>query len=376
MATQQMVSVTCPSCRTQFNAPVQPIIDGQNSALKSAFLQGRMNAAQCPQCGFVSPLSVPMLYYDLEKELALVLAPNSLHLTGPDQEKMIGSLTNTLVNSLPAEKRKFYLFNPKVFLTFDSVVKAILEADGITEEVLEAQKAKIKLLEEFLQVRDEAALREKVKEHDAELDHEFFEILTASMQAAQMEGNRAGAQTFYALRTILAQLSSQGQQAIAEIDADLGLVHIHSREDLLEKLQNAPNDEEFEALIGAGYPLLDYAFFQQLTAKIDEAAKANNSKQADVLKNLRTKILDTKARKEELSRAALQKSVALLLEVLQSRDPQKVLAQKLNEIDESFFAVLSANIEEARRQNQNEAAQAMEMVGNMAMAMLQERVAE
>lgn len=375
MATQQIVPVICANCRTQFNAPVIPIIDGQNPSLKSAFLQGRLSAAQCPQCGFVNTLTTPMLYYDLEKELALVLSPNSLHLAGPDQEKMIGSLTNTLVNSLPPEQRKFYLLNPKVFLTFDSIVKAILEADGITEEVLEAQKAKIKLLEEFLQVRDEAALKEKVKEHDAELDHEFFEILTASMQAAQMEGNRAGAQALYALRSVLAELSSQGQQAVTEIDTSLGLVHITSREDLLEKLQKAQNDEEFEAFTAAGHPLLDYTFFQQLTAKIDETSKAGNVKQAEALKNLRTKILDTKARQEEQSRAALQNSVALLREVLQSRDPQKILAQKLDQIDESFFAVLSANIEEARRQNQNEAAQAMEMIGNMAMAMLQESMA-
>ncbi|GIK40086.1 MAG: hypothetical protein BroJett011_39190 [Chloroflexota bacterium] len=375
MATQQIVPVVCANCRTQFNAPVVPIIDGQNPALKSAFLQGRLSAVQCPQCGFVNTLTIPMLYYDLEKELALVLAPNSLHLAGPDQEKMIGSLTNSLVNSLPPEQRKFYLLNPKVFLTFDSIVKAILEADGITEEVLEAQKAKVKLLEEFLQVRDEAALQEKVKEHDTELDHEFFEILTASMQAAQMEGNRAGAQALYALRSVLAELSSQGQQAVTEIDSSLGLVHITSREDLLEKLQNAQSNEEFEAFTAAGHPLLDYTFFQQLTAKIDEIARAGDAKHAEALKNLRTKILDTKARQEAESRAALQKSVALLREVLQSRDPQKILAQKLDQIDESFFAVLSANIEEARRQNQNEAAQAMEMIGSVAMAMLQESMA-
>lgn len=372
MATQQIVPVVCANCRTQFNAPVVPIIDGQNPALKSAFLQGRFNAVQCPQCRFINSLHIPMFYYDLEKELALVLSPNSLHLSGPEQDKIIGSLTNSLVNSLPAEQRKFYLLNPKLFLTFDSIVKAVLEADGITEEVLEAQKAKVKLLEEFLQVRDEAALQAKVKEHDAELDRDFFEILTASMQAAQMEGNRAGAQALYALRSVLAQLSSQGQQAVTEIDNSLGLVHITSREDLLEKLQNASGDEEFEAFMAAGHPLLDYTFFQQLTAQIDELAKAGNGKRADALKNLRTKILDTKARQEEESRVALQKSVALLREILQSRDPQKVLADKLDQIDEPFFAILSANIEEARRQNQNEAAQAMEMIGNMAMAMLQE----
>jgi hypothetical protein len=77
-----------------------------------------------------------------------------------------------------------------------------------------------------------------------------------------------------------------------------------------------------------------------------------------------------------LSRAALQKSAALLREVLQSRDPEKTLAQKLDQIDEAFFAILSANIEEARRQKQDEAAQAMEMIGNMAMAMLQESLAK
>lgn len=375
MATQQIVPVVCANCRTQFNVPVVPIIDGQNPALKSAFLQGRFNAVQCPQCGSVNSLSLPMFYYDLEKELALVLSPNSLSLSGPEQDKIIGSLTNSLVNSLPAEQRKFYLLNPKLFLTFDSIVKAILEADGITEEVLEAQKAKVKLLEEFLQVRDEAALQAKVKEHDAELDRDFFEILTASMQAAQMEGNRAGAQALYGLRSVLAQLSSQGQQAVAEIDSSLGLVHITSREDLLEKLQNAPTEEEFEAFMAAGHPLLDYTFFQQLTVQIDELSKSGNSKQAETLKNLRTKILETKARQEEESRAALQQSVALLRDILQSRDPQKVLADRLDQIDESFFAILSANIEEARRQNQNEAAQAMEMIGNMAMAMLQESMA-
>lgn len=375
MATQQIVPVVCSNCRTQFNVPVVPIVDGQNPALKSAFLQGRFNAVQCPQCGFVNSLNIPMFYYDLEKELALVLSPNSLSLSGAEQDKIIGSLTNSLVNSLPAEQRKFYLLNPKLFLTFESIMKAILEADGITEEVLEAQKAKVKLLEEFLQVRDETTLQAKVKEHDAELDRDFFEILTASMQAAQMEGNRAGAQALYALRSVLAQLSSQGQQAVAEIDSSLGLVHITSREDLLEKLQNAPTEEEFEAFMAAGHPLLDYTFFQQLTAQIDGLTKAGNGKQAETLKNLRTKILDTKTRQEEESRAALQQSVALLRDILQSRDPQKVLADRLDQIDESFFAILSANIEEARRQNQNEAAQAMEMIGNMAMAMLQESMA-
>jgi hypothetical protein len=38
--------------------------------------------------------------------------------------------------------------------------------------------------------------------------------------------------------------------------------------------------------------------------------------------------------------------------------------------------VLSANVEEARRQKQEQAAQAMEMIGDMAMSMVQARLAK
>jgi hypothetical protein len=287
---------------------------------------------------------------------------------------MIGDLTNKLVNSLPSEQRKFFLFNPKQFLTLESMVKAILEADGITEEVIEAQTAKVRLIEEFLQVGDEATLKKKVKEYDQELDRQFFEILTASIQAAQMEGNQAGVQALFTLRALLAEWSTQGKQAVAEIDAELGMVYLKGQEDLLERLQNAENEEEFETLIVTGYQLLDYGFFQKLTAQIDEATKAKDAQKEKSLVDLRTKILEAKARQEEKSRAALQGAAELLKEILQSSDPPKTLEQKLDEIDDAFFAVLSANIQEAQRQKQDQVAQTMELIGNMAISLLQERM--
>jgi hypothetical protein len=376
MATQQVTPVTCPNCKAQFTAPIQNIIDGQDPALKSAFLQGRLNVVQCPQCGFTDALNVPMLYYDLEKELAFVLAPAELHLTGVDQEKMIGNLTNSLVSSLPAEQRKFYLLNPRQFLTLDSMTKAILEADGITPEMLEAQEAKVKLIQEFLQIADEATLKEKVKAHDAELDREFFEILTASIQAASMEGNGTTAQALLGLRTLLAKWSTRGRKAVAEIDAELHSVFLKSQDELLEKLQAAENDEEFAQLIAAGHPMLDYAFFQKLTGQIDEAQQSKDTKKANTLKALRTKILDTKAEQEKMMQAAMQKSTELLKEVIESGQPDRVLAKKLDEIDEAFFMVLSANIEEAQRQKQEDAVKALTAIGNMAMSMLQKRESE
>jgi len=375
MPTQQVVPALCPNCKARFTAPVNNIIDGQDTAMKAAFLQGRTNLIQCPQCGVNISPSIPILYYDLEKEISLVLVPSELNVLGPDQEKMIGDLTNRLVNSLPAEQRKFYLFNPKQFLSRESMVKAILEADGITEETLETQVAKAKLIEEFLKTPDDAALKEMVAAHDAELDQEFFEILTAYMQAAQMEGDQARFQAFFALRQILGEQSTQGKEVIAEIDAKLGLVIIQSQEELLERLQNAPNDEERESLVVSGHAMLDYTFFQKLTSKIDQATKNGDSKTAQALKTLRTQILDIKAKHEKETQAALEKATELLKKILQSNRPDKILAEKLDEVDEAFFFILRANIEEARRQNQEEPAKALEMVGNMALAMLQQRYA-
>jgi hypothetical protein len=375
MATQQVVPVSCPNCRFQFTAPVQSIIDGQDPAQKSALLQGGINIAQCPQCGFTDVLSAPILYYDLEKELAFVFAPNDLQLSGAGQEKVIGNLTNTLTNSLPAEQRKFYLLNPKPFLSLDNMVKAILEADGITEEMLETQAAKVKLIEEFLQISDKAALQEKVKAHDAELDRDFFEVLTASIQATQMAGDFNGSQALLGLRTLLARLSTQGKQAVAEIDAEMEAVFIQSQDELLDKLQAAKDDDEFDQLIAAGHPMLDYSFFQKLTARIDEAEKVKDKQTAAGLTALRSKILDVKAQQEQVIQEAVKKSSELLREVIQSGQPDKVLAKKLDQIDQTFFVVLSANIEEAQRQKQEQAVRALTVIGNMAMGMLQERQA-
>lgn len=341
--------------------------------MKSAFLRGRLNLIQCPQCGFTHALNVPILYYDLEKELALVLVQGGLQITNAEQEKMIGDLTNKLVNSLPAEERKFYLLNPKQFLTMDSMVKAVLEGDGITSEEIEAQQAKVKLLEEFLQVTDETALKKKVKEQEAELDHQFFEILTASIQEAQMVGNTTTVQTLLGLRTLMGRWSRPARTIINEIDAELGAIFIASQDELLNKLEEAEDDETFEALIAAGYSLFDYGFFQKLTAQLDEATAANDPKRADELRKLRTKILDAKDRHEEKLRAGMEKSADLLKKIFQSGQPDKVLAKNIDDIDETFFMLLSANIEEAQRQKQTDAAQALSIIGNMALQMLRER---
>ncbi len=352
MATQQVVPPASGSA--------QNIINGQDPAQKSAFLHGQIDPAQ------------PLLYYDLEKEIAFVFLPNGLQLTNADQEKIIGRLTNKLVNTLPAEERKFFLLNPKPFLSLDSLVKAVFEADGITEADLKAQQERVQLLEEIFQMQDEAALKAKIKENDDKLDRQFFEILTTSIQAAQMEGGQAAAQALLGLRAFIGKHSSQGRQAIKEIDEEMGVIYVQTQEELLEKLKNAQNDEEFTSLVAAGHAFMDYGFFQTLTGQIDAAAKAGDQQTETRLKTLRAKILETKGHLEEQSRASMEKAVEFLKKVLQSDDPVSLLVKNADQVNDAFFAVLSANIQEARRQKREDVARGMEMIGNMALSMIQE----
>lgn len=372
MATRQLAPIVCPVCNTRFSAPIENIIDvGRNPNLKSRLLGGRINIAQCPQCGTQGPMTAPLLYHDPAHELALVLMPNELHLHHDDQQKIIGDLTNTLLNGLPPEQRKAYLLTPKTFITMQSLVNAVLEVEGITPEMIERQKAKAHLIDEFLRAQDEESLRRLVKEYDAELDYEFFQVLTASAQAAHADGQAEVAQALLGLRAILADLSSKGRTAIAEVDASLGLGESITREELLTRLQAAQSDEEFEALVAAGRPLLDYAFFQTLTAQIETAPDPDS---AAKLKTLRTRVLDTTAKQDEEVRGRMQRAADLLKTILQAKDPQSAVRQHLGEIDDFFFAVLSANVQRAESENRNDLVVALQQVADLTLSLLEDQL--
>jgi hypothetical protein len=372
MATRQIAPAVCPVCGTRFTAPIESIIDvNRDPRLKSRFLQGQLNVVQCPQCGTRAPMMAPILYHDPEHELALVLMPNELNLAHTEQQKIIGDLTNALMNRLQPEQRKAYLLTPKTFFSMDSLAKAVLEAEGITPEMLERQKLKAQLINEFLQAEDEESLKKLVKEHDAELDYEFFQILTASAQAAQADGQAQIAQALLGLRSLLAEMSSKGRAAVAEVDASMGLGETITREELLSRLESTQADEEFEELVAAGRPLLDYAFFQNLTSQIEATADADRAAQ---LKSLRTRILNTTAKQDDEARARMQHAANLLKTILEADDPQAAVREHLDQVDDAFFLVLSANIQRAQQENRTDVAQALQQVADMIVGLMEDQL--
>ncbi len=376
MATRQLIMpALCSLCGARFTAPVEGIVDvGSDPTLKSRFLSGRFNMTRCPRCGNEAVLNSPLLYHDPEHELALVLMPVELNLNHTDQQRIIGDLTNALINSLPPEKRKGYLLTPQVFFSLQSMIDRVLQAEGITPEMLERQRAKVQLIETFLRARDEETLRTLIKQHEADLDYEFFQVLTSSAQAMQMEGRPEMARTLLGLRALLAEMSSAARKAAAEVDAAMGLGEVITREELLKRLQEAPSDEEFEELVAVGRPLLDYTFFQELTAQIESAESAQDGQKAAQLRALRSRILDVTARQDEELRQALQEAAGLLKTILMAEDPRAAIQENKERIDDLFLSVLSANLQQARADGRSDLVARLQAIGDMVSEVLEERL--
>ena len=374
MSMQQSITILCPECGAESDVVIQDIVNGQDLVAKTAFLEERLNEAQCVRCRTNITPTVPILYYDLERETAFVLAPPESSLDASSQAEIVQSLTNVLINDLPAAQRKSYLFAPIRFDSFERMAEAILESEGITAEVRQRQAEKAQLIETFLTSPDEATFQQNMEQYDAELDYDFFELFTGYIQSAKMTGDESKAQMLFALREHLAKSSSQGQIAVAQLDAQLSEAVAKRQEQLLEQLRAARNNDQRERLIADNYELLDFTFFEQVAAKIDGATQAGDSETANMLKALRSNILFLKAEYEKKTKAALEKGEELFKQIIQSDEPDQAIKKNLARIDESFFFVLGANIERARQQGQAEPAQAMEKIGQVAVALLQEKL--
>jgi hypothetical protein len=342
--------IQCPFCRSQITVPLRQIVDvTEEPALKTALLSGRLNAFTCPACHNSGALATPFLYHDANKELAFVFLPMEMGVKDADQQRIIGQLTKVLMARLPEEKRKGYLLMPKQFFTLQS----LLDADGITKEMLAAQEAKLQLLQQMLETTDNDAQQALIRQHEADIDVAFFQLLSAALAAAQSDRATQEFQQLVTLRNNLLDLTPLGQKVKVQQTALEAFQAKPDRETLLNQLMQAPDMETRQALLAFGRPLLDYPFFQALTAKIEATTAAGNLAESDRLIGLRKEILALREKLDASTKAALDQRAALLREIMVSENLDEAVRAHLDEMDEMFFNVLEANLQAAEQQKQS-----------------------
>ncbi len=370
------MTVRCPFCGQAVQVQVRQIIDvSEEPQLKRLLLAGRLNAFVCPRCGNRVSFAAPFLYHDPEKELAFIFVPIQANLKEADRQRIVGQLTEAVLRQLPREKRKAYLLQPKEFFSIQSMLEAILRADGYTDEDLKAMEERTLLLQRLLNARRVEDAEELIRQNAEKIDGEFFRLFQEALVAVQGEGSAEELARLMAIRDRLMELTPYGQKVRARSQVVEKFARAPSPETLLEALLEASDVATRQTLVALGRPFLDYRFFQNLTRRIEEAEQAGRAEEAERLIALRREILETREAVDQEVRRLYEERARLIRELLSApseRELQEQLVQHLAELDDIFFDVLQMNIQAALREGDTRLAQALDLLGRLAMAILQQ----
>ncbi len=347
--------ISCPRCHTPMTADIQQLFDmNTDPEAKQKLLSGSANMIQCPACGYQGLYPTPIVYHDPEKEMLLTYFPPELGMTLNDQEKMVGPLINKVVNDLPMEKRKAYLFQAQSMLTYQTLIEKILEADGITKDMLDEQQKKLQLIQRLLSTASADSRKEIIKQEEALIDEAFFGLLNRLVEATIAQGDKQSAQQLTLFQQELLQETKVGleiqekmkssQKAMEDLQeaAKEGL----TREKLLELFIKAPDEIYTNTLIGMVRSGMDYEFFQILSQKIDAET---DPEQKENLSALRESLLDLTAQVDAQIQEEKKRARETLNKILAETNIEVGLQKYGNELNDFFVEAVKEGLQEARQ---------------------------
>lgn len=357
--------VNCPNCKKPVQADLIQLFDvGEDPTAKQLLLAGAFNIIQCPHCGFRGNLATPIVYHDPQKELLITFVPPEIGLPKNEQEKVIGSLINQVMNRLPQEQRKAYLLQPQASLTMQGLIERILEADGITKEMIQANQQRMSLIQKMVNASDED-LAKLIHQEDQNINAEFFTLLDHLIQTTAASGDAEADKRLVALQKKLLDETSYGRELsgqIKEIEAavkslqDMGKEL--TREKLLDLVIKAPNETRLQALVSLARPGMDYVFFQLLSERIDRARTDGRAR----LVELRSKLLDLVDTIDKRVAKKIKRAKELLSKILESEKIEEAVMRSLSVIDEFFIQELNLSLEEAKKQDDKEKLEKLQKV--------------
>lgn len=361
--------VRCPRCQTTYSAQIVNIVDTRmGPQMKAALLNGYLNRIECPSCGTTAVVNVPLVYHDPDKELLLVLLPSELGLGADQQERLIGGLVQAVMSQVPQEERKGYFLRPQTLLTMRGLVETILEADGVTSEMIEAQNQRVTLLADMLRVVSDAAeLDRLIAEHQGQLDYAFFATLMAAAEEAEVAGDSTSAEQLVALRERLLEEPEVAKRLPQALQPGTTI------EEAIEKLLAISDDEQATtAMVALNRPAFDYAFFQALTAQMEQAWRTRDNTRAEQLSALRARLLKEIEQQDQALQSAQQQDLQLIEEILRSPDRQEAIRQHLAQIDNLFLNTLAAAIQAARQEGNIDRSARLEEIRQAILTLLAE----
>ena len=358
---------SCPKCRQPVLVEVQQSFDTSEDPLaKQKLLSNAVNVLHCPSCGYQGMLAVPIVYHDVEKELLLTFFPPDLRTPVNEQERQIGPLIKHIIDNLPQEKRKAYLLQPRSMLTYQTLIETILEADGITKEMMEAQQKRLSLLEKLLTTPKENRLA-FIQQDESLFDMQFFSLLARILQSTMSQGDQNSQKELMELQKILFENTTVGKQIYAQAKESESVIRALqeagkdglTREKLLDVILAHPSDIQLSTLVNMARSGLDYEFFKILSDKIDGTS---DEKEKKTLTDLREKLLQMTEQIDRQVKDELDKTRALLEKIVASPNIETALEENIESINDFFVQVLESEIAQARKSGNLERITKLEQV--------------
>jgi hypothetical protein len=344
---------SCPNCRQPVVVEFEQVFDtNQNPEAKNLLLSGQANLLRCQFCQYQGIYSTPLVYHDVAKELLLTFVPPELGLPRDMQEKAVGPLISQVVNNLPQEKRKAYLLQPKTMLTYQTLIETILEADGITKEMLQGQQQRMNLIQRLVNTNSEAVLVELARQEDSLIDRDFFTMYSQLLSNAAAGGNERLARRMMEVQQKLAEVSSYGKQILEqqkEVEAAVAslqeLGDQLTREKLLDLVIKAPNEIRVQAYVSLARAGMDYQFFQMLSERVERARGEGRAR----LATLREKLLALTKDFDQRRESQVSQIRKFINSMIESGNIPEVIAQNASAIDDLFINVVASDLEAARK---------------------------
>jgi len=336
-------------------ANVEQLFDvSHEPASKQRLMSGQSNYARCPHCGYEGRLATPIIYHDNEKELLLTFFPPELGLPLNEQEKMIGPLIKQVVDRLPPEKRKGYLFSPQANLTYESMMETILNKDGISSEMIKSQQERVQFMEKLMQVTSKDVRLELIKQNEKIIDEQFFALFSRIAQNAMQSGQEPIARALIEIQTMLLDETAYGRQlkeSVAEMEAAQQVLQEAgqslTREKLLDFVIEAKSDARIRAYVSMARAGMDYVFFQNLTDKIEKASPEEKT----TLEGIREKLLFFTNEIDRQMEARLKQAQKFVETILEQPDIEKATQANLDNFSQDAVEVVNQMLRQASEAN-------------------------
>jgi hypothetical protein len=234
-----------------------------------------------------------------------------------------------------------------------TMIEKVLQADGITKEMLEGQQKRLALIQRLLTIPQAADRTAIIQQEEALVDESLFSILSHLVESAMAQSDQQLARGLAAVQQELLSQTKVGKELQSQsLEAEAALKSLQqasekgmTREILLDLLTEAPTETRFNTLVSLARSGLDYSFYQILADRITAAPEDQKQK----LVEMREKLLKLTSEIDKVMQKQQGETRKLLERILAAPDIRQAAMDAIESINDMFMEILQSELQVARQ---------------------------